>query len=203
MSCVRRVPLRVNCGFARVCIYENSNPGRTGRNARRQINSTEREEKFRSQFRAHPNFGIDEDYFQLRDKNNNSPFERDCNKILDYFQKKFRGGRQSKDCYLETFSSLKWSQLPDLEKNFHTYSNCRQCYKQHKECQLSFPQKPFFHPKEPVVSIDVDAIHILGEELFTTAVLSELNTIYQDTYGMSFTDALLKDKSLHFQRRRN
>ena len=42
MACVRHAALAFNCEYARVCIYENSNPKRTGPNARDTIDISKR-----------------------------------------------------------------------------------------------------------------------------------------------------------------
>ena len=161
MDCIRRPALTVNCGFARVSIYENSNPDRCGRYARSTIELSNRIDTFKSQFSAHHGYGIPANYFQATlGKDNLSQFDRDLNKILDGFIKPFPH-EYSRDAYLATFSSQKWSQLTPTEKDQHSLSKCRRCYEQYKEHQMSFPLKPRYEPK-PVVTIDLEALQQQG-----------------------------------------
>ena len=46
MDCIRRVALIVNCGYARVCIYQNSNRERTGQSSRQTIDIAKRQTIF-------------------------------------------------------------------------------------------------------------------------------------------------------------
>lgn len=153
MACIRRVSLIVNCGYARVSIYENSNPARNGRNARQTIDTTERLTEFKAQFSTHQ-YGFPDDYFEPHIKDP-SMFDRDCSKILKSFSLKFRSECGfSRETYLQTFSSLKWSHLPASEKKQHTFSNCVRCSELHMDHQLSFPLKPLvtgsrMQPKNP------------------------------------------------------
>lgn len=199
MDCIRRPALIVNCGFARVSIYENSNPGRTGRKARASIDLNDRIEKFKSQFSDYQGYGIPENYFQpTLGKDNLSQFNRDSNKILDGFQLSFLRGH-SRDTYLNEFSSLKWSQFPDSEKNEHTLSKCSRCFEQYKECQASFPLKLCYESKNPVINIDWAA---QGLKQFTDTVVSELNDLYKTESTTSFTNALLKNTGLRLEQKK-
>ena len=47
MDCVRCVALVVNCGYACVCIYQNSNPERTGQSSRQTIDIAKRQTNFK------------------------------------------------------------------------------------------------------------------------------------------------------------
>ena len=68
MDCIRKVSLFVNCGYARVSIYDNSNPGARGRQARQTIDTHKRVDTFRRQFGTHPEFEIPASYFDLNGK---------------------------------------------------------------------------------------------------------------------------------------
>jgi hypothetical protein len=85
MSSIWKVALIINCGYARVCIYENSNPGARGQLARREIDRQQRRDSFRA---IHPEYEFPDKYFNL-DGKGMAQFDRDSNKILDSF-KKFR-----------------------------------------------------------------------------------------------------------------
>ena len=80
MACVRHVALVVNCGYARECIYRNSNPKRTGPHARQTIDTSKRMTNFKDQFSSTCCFP--EGYFDVIGKKNMRQFERDCSKIL-------------------------------------------------------------------------------------------------------------------------
>ena len=125
---IRRASLIMNCGYARVYIYENSNPSRKGRNARRNIDIKQRSDQFRSQF-CTPTYSIPDEYFTPTSKDHCSLFDRDCTKILDGFRMKFPSKKgHSRESYLDEFSFLKWSELEMSEKIKHTLSNCTQCF---------------------------------------------------------------------------
>ena len=80
MDCVRRVALVVNCGYARVSIYQNSNPHRTGKSSRKDIDIAKRQMSLKEQFCS--NYCFPADYFNESSKHA-AQFDRDCNKILD------------------------------------------------------------------------------------------------------------------------
>ena len=190
MACCRRVALIVNCGYARVCMYQNSNPERTGQCARQSIDFAKRQAAFKEQFSSTCSFPAD--YFAVSSKNM-TQFDRDCNKILDGFKSKFPPGCD-KESYLNTFSHAKWCELPEAEKRQHSLSNCVRCYELHKDIQQYFPLKPAFHHK-PIVTVDHDAVQRLGVKKFTTGVLTELNRVYEVQASTSFTDALVRSDS--------
>lgn len=202
MSCIRKVSLIVNCGFARVCIYQNSNPTRSGRHAEQSINIPKRLANFKLQFGTHTNFGIPDGYFDARGKENMSQFDRDCIKILHSFKSKFRDDiGYSRASYLDVLSLVKWSELPNLEKNRHTLSKCTRCFELYKEHQSFFPLKPTYQP-EQVVMVNKDALQRQGIKKFTTNALSELNRACTNEAGTSFTDALLQTKSASLERKK-
>jgi hypothetical protein len=146
MSCIRRVSHIVNCGYARVAIYRNSNPEQ---NAHHTIDTATRATHFRQQFGS--SYLFPEDYFEPSGKKNTNPsqFDRDCKRILDGFKSTFLGGgdRQS---YLSNFSLANWYELSVEERKQHSLGNCAKCYEEHKQTQLSFPLKPIYH-HQPIV----------------------------------------------------
>lgn len=203
MSNLRPASLIVNCGYARVSIYQNSNPGCTGRSARQNIDTEKRLASFRSQFSTHASFGIPDGYFELTGKDNSSQFDRESTRILNGFRLKFRSDTpgSSRESYLHEFSLMKWIQLPDTEKAQHTLRSCVRCYETHEHHQTSFPLRPVFQPK-PVVVVDQEALQRQGVKIFTTNVFSELNRVFTNEASSSFTDALLQDKSLPVERKK-
>ena len=199
VDCVRHASLAVNCGYARVCIYNNSNPKRTGQHARQTIDTTKRRTNFKEQFSG--TFCLPPSYFNVSGKSNMTQFDRDCNKILDGFKSKFLQGCD-KESYLNNFSHSKWCELPEIERRQHSLSRCVRCYELHKDSQQSFPLKPTYHPK-PLVSVDHDAMQRLGLKKFTTGVLAELNRVYDMEASTSFTDALVKTKSSGLEKKKS
>lgn len=99
----RQTALQVNCGYARVCIYENSNPGARGQLARKTVNPQKRLDTFRSTFETYPEYGIPEEYFVSDGKL--TQLDRDSNIILDNFVKFRKDIRVPKQSYLSKFSS--------------------------------------------------------------------------------------------------
>ena len=125
---IRRPSLIVNCGYARVCIYANSNPNHTGCNARRDIDIARRSQKFQEQFGTLPTYSIPEEYFTPTSADHLTQFDRDCTKILDGFHRmKFRGGL-NRESYLTRFSLAEWCELALSEKEQHTMSRCTRCF---------------------------------------------------------------------------
>lgn len=198
---IRRPSLIVNCGYARVCIYVNSDPNQYGRYSRLNIDIANRSDKFRSQFSPLSTYGIPEDYFTPTSNDYCSQFDRDCTKILDGFKLKFRGETGlNRESYLHKFSEVKWSELAQSEKEQHTLSTCTRCFEVHEAHQCSFPLKPIYHP-EPVLKVDQAALQCQGVRAFTTNVVSELERVYS-IEGSSFTNALLQERSLQLERKK-
>lgn len=193
MACIRKTALIVNCGYARACIHKNS---RNGRKSRQTIDTQKRLANFKLQFGAHPEYGIPIRYFE---EIGNCQFDRDC---MDGFKSKFRDElAMNRDLYLSTFSLAQWSALPSTEKKGHTLSNCVRCYEMHEEQQRSFPLKPLYQP-QPVLVVNQGALQRQGIKTFTGNVLKELNRVYEDEATTSFTDSLLKTKSLGLERKK-
>lgn len=197
MACIRRVSLIISCGFARVSIYENSNPDRTGPHAR-HIDISRRATNFRGQFSI---YSFPDNYFEVRGKDKTTQFDRDCTKILDSFKLKFRaGGRGDGQKYLDTFSRARWHKLPVVERKEHSLSNCIRCFEKHFDSQRSFPLKPMFTHK-PLVTVDQDSLQRQGIKKFTGNVLTELNQTYELEAGTSFTDAIAATRSSNLQKK--
>ena len=203
MSCIRAVALVVNCGYAHVSIYENSNPTKIGCHKHSSIDTQNRALNFRAQFSMCSNYGIPDNYFEQNRKDGTSQFDHDCNKILNGFASKFQTDiNMDRDSYLNKFSSGRWSELPTMEKHRHTLSNCDRCYECHKQYQCYFPLKPIYQSK-PLEQIDTQALQRQGVKKFTTTVLSELNTVYVDKTSKSFTDALVATKSAGLEKKKS
>lgn len=199
----RKASLIINCGYARVCIFQNSNPkGTVGRNARQNIDIAQRSDTFKARFSRYPHYGIPNDYFIPTGKDQRSPFDRDSAKILDGFQSKFRNEiGYSRESYLQEFSLMKWSNLTSSEKQQHTMSNCMRCFQLAKDHQHYFPLKPVYEP-QPVIAVNKDALQHQGIKAFTSNVCSELNSVYSDEAGSSFADSLVQVKSLQLEHKK-
>ena len=82
---------------------------------------------------------------QIANKAGKSQFDRDCDKVLDGFKKKWpEGVGVHKHEYLARFSIGKWSELPTEAKQIHTLSNCIVCCDKYQTYQVVFPLKPVF-----------------------------------------------------------
>ena len=55
--------------------------------------------------------------------------------------------------------------------------------------------KPVYQPTS-AISIDQEALQRQGTKKFSRKALSELNTIYKEQASISFTNALVKDRSI-------
>ena len=193
---IRQVALVINCRYARVSIFDNSNPKERGRYAR-LIDTKQRATKFREQFGS--TFSLTDPYFKVSDKKSTSQFDRDCKKIMDGFSGKFPVNTDRKT-YVKTFSE--WGKLSLEEKKKHSLSSCDRCFELHRDMQESFPLKPFYQPK-PKVIIDHEALQTLGVKRFTSGLISELNQMYEDEASTSFTDALVQSKSSGLERKKS
>ena len=81
-----------------------------------------------------------------------------CDKILDGFKKKWPEGVViHKNEYLAVFSRGKWFELPSIEKEYHTLSNCRRCNDKHLQYQKVFPLKPVYEVPVPI-TVDTRAL---------------------------------------------
>ena len=81
-------------------------------------------------------------------------------------------------------------------------SKCVRCYENACEHQESFPLKPLYHP-QPVLVVDRCALKRQGTKKFTSNALAELNSVYTDEINTTFRDAILKEKSLGLENKKN
>ena len=84
-SCLRYVTLEVNCGFSRTAIRELTNRNKGSRN---DIDAQRRALEFRKLFKDCPNYCENGSYFDSC-RYNASQFDRDCEKVLLHFHKKW------------------------------------------------------------------------------------------------------------------
>ena len=113
--------LKVNCGFARVALYNISREltkDTPKSKARTSINKAERVSLFKAQFEVCSDYGLSEEYFS-RVGDRESQFDRDASRILTAFGKKWHpaGAREE---YKYTFSKSKREQLLKYLKVKHS-----------------------------------------------------------------------------------
>jgi len=177
-GCIQPVSLQVNCGFCRVAIYEITN----AKGGRQGINKDDR--TFQNMFADIPKFGLEENYF-IPDGLRPSKFNRHCDSVLDTMKRKWHP-QEAKHAYLEIFSLDKWKSLPVKEKEKHSISECQGCLqKDYIELQNVYPGKPIYNPS--VVTIDAAMMHKMGTTAFTERCTKDLEQVYQDTVGISYT----------------
>ena len=195
MTCIRMVSLIVNCGYARTTIYMNSKQNDNSATSV-TVDRERRIRAFRSQFSSCSNFGIPDGYFDPKGKEGLSQFDRDCDKVVKAFKSKWPSGYNiHKEEYLTKFSNAKWSELSNVEKSRHTLSNCTKCHESYFTYQRAFPLK--------LVQIDRDALQRQGVKKFTAKVLAEINNVYEEEAGTSFRDAIVLDKSIKLEKKKN
>ena len=91
--------------------------------------------------------------------------------------------------YLDTFSIEKWKSLPQSSKCLHTLSHCKECAKHHHTAQNIFPGRKFEYCGAIADSVST-AINESDMPTATTNVLNELQPLFQERFGSSFTEAL-------------
>ena len=194
------VYLRINCGFSRVAIRTLSESGSGKKHS--QIDRQCRESAFKELFCHIFKDSLPSTYFKS-DKGRQSLFDRHCSKILYAFRQiKCSIKRQ---CYIETFSIDSWKALTQLEKEKHTLQTCIECALTKHDLQAAFPG-PTYTPTMSGFAREVEVLSrdMLEPEL-TRNILSELQPVYERTFGISFTTALsgLQQRQTEVERRKN
>lgn len=165
------VHFKVNCGYARVGIWQYSKVG-----------------KFKVPLAS---YGIDTAIFDGYG-HRESPFDRYCKSITGLFQKWKH--RENKRQYLHQFSPDNWKKLPTSSKRRHTISNCKECAISHSSFQECFPG-PVYRPTQSL-SEDVRSLIEQNRNMDVTPatttrqILAELQPTYQKAYGVTFTESL-------------
>ena len=102
--------------------------------------------------------------------------------------------------YIECFSIEKWKKLSEHSKKAHTLATCLECALTHAALQQVFPGPTF----QPVPSFTT-GIHSLSQDVsslkLTHHILSELQPVYEATYGTSFTRSLSECKGSKLQQK--
>ena len=192
--------LQVNCGFARAAIrkYSNLEKGKTAAH----IDKYEKAQEFQLLFGTLPTYGVDPSIFEAK-KSRESLFDRYCKNIYDIITKWSK--REKKLDYLSIFSPENWRKLPNLHKKRHTLGKCKECALAFCEQQRNFPG-PTFNPGKTLAQsarLLAEQNHTLKlpEQTTTREILAELEPLYQNTYGHSFTDSLARCKGTGLQTR--
>ena len=120
------VALLLNCGFARVAVYELSTVKRG--KCRCSVND-DITSKFKKLFESCSSFTMPDEYLVIN--KNHSLFHRHCNYLLDCFSRKWSTGLRSQ--YLEKFSTQNWKDIPSEQKSSHSLKNCSACAKKYLE----------------------------------------------------------------------
>ena len=171
-----------NCGFARVSVQQSSSE-----------NPTTSQNEFRSQFSDHPEYDLADEYFRNRGKNS-SKFEYARQAIVKTFTKKWYP-HEDKQLYITNFSKASWKALSTTDKKKHTFSFCEECREKYGHLQRAFPTKPIFSQPNATCTTVTLAHPAIGsdERRLTNDVLRDLNGTYDQSFGHTFVDALVKN----------
>ena len=183
--------LKINCGYSRVAIrtISESAPCISHSKANKSNRQTQFQELFSDILK------VKSDYFE-GENGRQSLFDRHCNQILTAFGKIKNPEMRQK--YLDTFSIANWKTLPQHSKTKHTLASCLECALVHTNLQQVFPG-PTYQPMQSftheVASLSCD----MSAKQLTRHVLCELQPVYENTYGMSFTKAVSQCKESGLQ----
>ena len=181
----KHIALEFNCGFARTAVRELTPIGRWKATS---DDLTKRALDFQQLFNDCENYGVQASYFDANGKKG-SKFDQECEKILKIWGKRWNP-TTCRQQYLDTFSTQRWKEMTVKQKDKHTLQKCNACLKSYKDLQMAFPQGPY-HDVE-IVSINTEALDIIGKKEGTQKVLREINSSLSEIFDASFTDALVQ-----------
>ena len=95
-----------------------------------------------------------------------------------------------------------WDKLPKIKQKRHTFAKCKECALTYKNAQQTFPGVKFTPGKSlaECASVLVEQNKASkSEQTSTKEILLELDTLYQATYGHSFTQSLVECKTAGIQ----
>ena len=175
--------LVLNCGFARVTIYDLSNVS-CGHHRSDILDKAARLDRFLKLFK-HSN--VLPSLMSLKDGKSNSTtyFDAYCDHILDAIHKRGWSGKQK---YFDTFTLKKWEKMSVADRKKHTVSKCYACSMQYTEIQRSFPLKPFFEAS----IVNPQLCSSKNAKFEAKVVLKELNGVFEVKRNKTFTDILPK-----------
>ena len=157
------INLKINCGFARVAMFEL-----------KDTQPVDRAAQYKSLF---PNFKFQDYYFRSR-TSGSSTFDDNCKAIVRTINKKWT--ELGKERYLSFFSSTNWRLLTDTSKEKHSLASCDGCSRMHSDYQRAYPGKPFHEPPPQIVSLPENSSATEKEECHL--VLKELNEQWTERY---------------------
>ena len=117
-------------------------------------------------------------------KSSCSRFDHLCKCTLTAFGKKWHPTSKRLE-YIETFSILKWKELPEKSKEHHSITNCNACYSLYLSLQQAFPDKPIYEPGTPITLPTLNT-----EKEQAQKILADLNPVWQSHYSRTFTEAI-------------
>ena len=173
--------LVLNCGFARVAIYDLSNMSKG--HHRDNIDEAARRNHFQKLFK-HCNVLPSLMLSPLKSASA-TYFDVYCDHILDAIHEHRWSGKQK---YFDTFTMKKWEKMSVADRKKHTVSKCYACSMQYTELQRSFPLKPFFE----VSIVNPQLCSSKNTKFEAKVVLKELNGVFEVKHIKSFTDILPK-----------
>ena len=175
------IPLKFNCGFARVAVRELTQPK----------HDTPCDE-FKKLF-SMPTFKLPADYFhESRRKRYKSRFSEHCDRILAGFSKRWCTPN-SRVNYLVTFAINKWKKLPESEKKQHTLTKCDACALLYRDAQEAFPLKPVYNGPSTLENVYSTAGTSKIDEANTTrTALKVVNTHHTIRFGKKVTESIVK-----------
>lgn len=120
-----------------------------------------------------------------------------------------------KKLYLDTFSTSNWEKLSPVRKSEHTFSNCKGCALRYADVQALFPvkssvlkgkayQNPVFSSENEAQKLRCNNGRVVKpsqREIKNTAkaMYNKLSPVFEQSYGMSFAEALSKLPGLDIQ----
>ena len=140
------VTSQLDCGYAQAAVRELSLLEKLKN--RKEIAFEECRQRFVSLFASVSTYGVPDEYQIICNCN----FNNFCEKILDYFSKKWHPSSKRLE-YLPLFAVSNWKLLATREKEKHTLSFCAVCFNNHHALQEGFPGKPMYIPPEPMISL--------------------------------------------------
>ena len=177
-------PIALKVGFARVAILEYSRVPRG--TSRASLDKAQRCQRFCSLFSSNLSFAMPTEYYATCSTSGCSTFDNHCDSVIANFNKKWHPHAQRK-AYLDAFSPIHFGSLSLGQQAEHSLSNCNACAKMHAELQLAYPGLPSYSAPSNLVQLPQE-----GVKEATRVVLGELNRSYNDKYGQSFTEAVVK-----------
>lgn len=183
---------KINCGYARVAIRTFSQAS---------ITKEKRQQQFQAMFKQVSGYIPDSTYFDAKEKQRETKFERGCTHILKQFNKKWHPS-ESRCEYMAIFSPESWKRLPLHTKRMHTLQNCAGCRLHHANLQAKFPGTVVTASSTELIdssAYSASATMALepirskqAAQCATRKALSVINEVSEGALGMPFSKAIVK-----------